>query len=91
MLKQLPKDKNHKDRIYRRFYSPTPITLSEAVKTLGWGNNKLIRTGGIRVSGTGIGLLKDWILIKEPKFIIAFKLYLAISKGRSIITIEIGE
>lgn len=40
-------------------------TVSEAVKALGWGHNKLIRNGGVRIADE-IKLWKEWEIVKDP-------------------------
>ena len=89
-MRQLPQDTQSPDSIFHRFYSPTPVTLSEVVKFVGWGHNKLIRDGGIRISSICSGLQKTWQQIKDPDYIISSKKYISASKGRTIIVIEIG-
>lgn len=89
-MKQLPQDTQNPDSIFHRFYSPAPVTLSEVVKFVGWGHNKLIRDGGIRVSDICSGLRQTWEQVKDPDYIISSKKYISAFKGKTIIVIEIG-
>lgn len=89
-MEQLKYDKTHHDSVFRRFHSPTPVTLSEVVKFLKWGNNNLIRSGGIRVNNICSGLLRTWEPIRDPSYIINTKKYISAKKGRTIIVVEIG-
>jgi len=50
---------------FRKIKFDVSTTVSEAVKTLGWGHNKLIRNGGIRISNE-IKLWKEWDVVKDP-------------------------
>ena len=50
---------------FRKITFDVSTTVSEVVKALGWGHNKLIRSGGVRVTDE-LKLWKDWDVVKDP-------------------------
>lgn len=86
-MQQLDYDVEHPDSIFARFSIDSPMLLSEIVKELGWGGNKLIRSGGIKMSPS-IVLLKHWKTANDPRFIIDKKTYLTKGKGRTVVVIN---
>lgn len=77
--------------IYHHYFFDSPVSLSELTTLCGWGSNKLIRNGGIRVESTGKGgLCKKWQLIKDPYFLIEQdKTFVTPNKCRTIIIVRI--
>lgn len=64
------------------------IRLSEIVRSQKWGTNKLIYSGGVRISDN-LKLWKDWEIIRDPSFVVDKNCFIGTSKGKKIIRISI--
>jgi len=62
------------------------ITLSEVIKGEGWGANKLIYYGGVRITDK-LKLWLDWDVIIDPNHIIDKTCFVGSGKGKNIVKI----
>lgn len=77
--------------VFRKFeVDSNTITVSECVKELGWGGNKLIRSGGIRISKE-LKLWKMWDVIKDPHTILKEDCYIGTNKGVKVVSVVFAE
>jgi len=85
--------KNKKFSIFHNYYYPESTILSEFIKILGWGSNRVIRQQGFRILSISQELMpvKQWIRTNDPYFLIKESSYVSQPKGQSIVTIHIGQ
>jgi len=83
-----------KDRMFSCFanysFNEQP-TLSEVIKFLDWGSNRVIKQGGFRVLPLTQELkhIKQWDRITDPYFLIKESSYVSKPKGQSIVVVHI--
>ena len=89
----------NQDDVYSIFsqylYEDSP-QLSEVVRDIDWGNNKIIRGGGIRISEDHqvhgqLVTFKNWKQETSPYFTLKSGTALSTKGGRKIVIIWVGE
>jgi len=92
---QIPhrKMKDTKFSCFRNYFFQEEWYLSNIIKLVKWGSNRVIRQQGFRVLPISKELkhIKQWDRITDPKFIINKSMYISQPKGQSIIVVHIGE
>ena len=85
--------KNTKFSCFRNYFFQEEWYISNIIKLVKWGSNRVIRQQGFRVLPISEELkhIKQWDRITDPKFIINKSMYISQPKGQSIIVVHIGE
>ncbi len=81
---------NKDDRlsIYRQLLFKNAPTISEVVKHMNWGGNKLIRQGGVRSESVAERRLwKRWDILKNPQSIIHNSTIIGTRKGMTCVVV----
>lgn len=85
--------RNTKYSCFRNYSFNHNPNISEVIKFVEWGSNRVIRQQGFRILPISEDLkhIKQWERIIDPHFIINKSMYISQPKGQSIIVIHIGE
>jgi len=79
--------------IFHNYFFLQEWYLSNIIKLINWGSNRVIRQQGFRVLPITQELkhIKQWDRITDPKFIIDESMYISKPKGQSVVVVHIGE
>jgi len=85
--------KNTKFSCFKNLFFQEEWYISNIIKLVKWGSNRVIRQQGFRVLPITQKLkpIKEWDRITDPNFIINESMYISKPKGQSIIVVHIGE
>jgi hypothetical protein len=85
--------KDSKFSCFKNYFSHDELVISDIIKLIEWGSNRVIRQQGFRVLPITQSLkhIKQWDRITDPYFKINQSMYISQPKGQSIIVIHIGE
>lgn len=77
---------------FANYHSENNISLSEIIKHINWGSNRVIKQQGFRIASIMKPLqhIKSWDRIIDPSFQIKESCFISKPKGQSIIVIHIG-
>ena len=92
--KQLRKDFLNTDfSCFHNFFYPEYTFISDVIKTMNWGSNRVIKQQGFRVLPIKEGLkhIKQWERITDPYFLIKESSYISQPKGQSVVVVHIKE
>jgi len=87
------KMKDTKFSCFKNFFFQEEWYISNIIKLVNWGSNRVIRQQGFRVLPISQELkpIKQWDRIIDPNFVINKSMYISKPKGQSIIVVHIGE
>ena len=87
------KMKDTKFSCFRNYSFKEEWYISNIIKLVKWGSNRVIRQQGFRVLPISQELkhIKKWDRITDPNFIINESMYISQPKGQSVIVVHIGE
>jgi hypothetical protein len=79
--------------VFKNYFFHEEWYISNIIKWVEWGSNRVIRQQGFRVLPITDSLkpIKQWDRIIDPNFVINKSMYLSQPKGQSIIVIHIGD
>lgn len=83
--------KHSKFSCFHNLFYKTQPNISEVIKRVNWGSNRVIKQQGFRVLPITqeIKRIKQWERITDPRYIIKESSYISTPKGQSIIVIHI--
>ena len=92
--KMLRKDFEHFEfSCFHNLWFPDNTFISDIIKVMDWGSNRVIRQQGFRILPLNKGLIhiKKWKRITDPYYMITESSFISQMKGQSVIVVHIKD